>query len=44
MIVVGGTLSATLLNFRMHDVVLAFSSVVNVFTRVRESPVDTLWG
>lgn len=38
MIVLGGTLSATLLNFRMNDVVLAFSLVLRVFTTQREAP------
>ena len=42
MIVFGGSLSATLLNFRLKDVLRAFTSVAHVFTNEREKPIDTL--
>ncbi len=42
MIVFGGSLSACLLNFRLKDVLRAFSSVVHVFRNEREKPIDTL--
>ncbi len=42
MIVLGGTVSATLLNFRMSDVLRAYGSVAHVFSSQREKPIDTL--
>lgn len=42
MVVVGGTLSATLLNFRFHDVKMALHSIARVFTSEQERPLDTL--
>lgn len=42
MIVLGGTLSATLLNYKLGDVVNGFRAVHRVFTSHRENPNDVL--
>jgi chemotaxis protein MotA len=42
MIVIGGTVSATLLNFRFNAVIRAYRAVGHVFTTERENPIDTL--
>ncbi len=42
MIVMGGTLSATLLNFKLKDVLSGFRAVHRVFTSHRENPNDVL--
>jgi len=42
MIVMGGTLSATLLNFNLKDVLDGFKAVHRVFTSHRENPNDVL--
>ena len=42
MIVFGGTLSATLLNFQLKDVMIGFHAVHRVFTSTRENPNDVL--
>jgi chemotaxis protein MotA len=42
MIVLGGTVAATLLNFRLKDVIRAYKSVARVFSTEREKPIDTL--
>ena len=42
MIVIGGTLSATLLNYKLTDVMIGFHAVHRVFTSHRENPNDVL--
>jgi chemotaxis protein MotA len=42
MIVAGGTLSATFLNFKLKDVITGFQAVHRVFTSHRENPNDVL--
>jgi chemotaxis protein MotA len=42
MIVIGGTLSATLLNYKLTDVMIGFRAVHRVFTSHRENPNDVL--
>ncbi len=42
LIVVGGTISATLINFRYKSVKRAYGAVAHVFSKERENPVKTL--
>ncbi len=42
MIVFGGTISATLLNFQLKDVIIGMRAVHRVFTSSRENPNDVL--